>query len=330
MKFAPVIIPTLNRADHLQELVDSLKKNAYAKYTDLYISVDYPPNANYEAGYHAVKKYLQCKIEGFKNVFIYFQTANLGAFQNALFLVSEVGKRYDRYIITEDDNIFSPNFLEYMDKCLDKYEDNAEVIAVSGHIHDGIKNDSSNLLIMNSVLYDAWGVGHWVNKDKKVYEELTFSYLENILNDYHRAYRLYNSNKFFFRLCVDCVIKHKGDMFSEKGEFYLIDQILTIYLNDANKRVINPSVSKVKNCGDDGSGLHGGIEDIGRCQCIDDNVSYNIETAIELDNRKNLLDIYHKMFSNSWKRNLYTVLVWMRYYFLRKVHVNIKRLIKKY
>ncbi len=71
MEYAAVIIPTLNRIDHLKRCVNSLLKNAEAQNTDLYISVDYPPADKYRVGYEEVKKYVKT-ISGFKNVYIYF------------------------------------------------------------------------------------------------------------------------------------------------------------------------------------------------------------------------------------------------------------------
>ena len=42
MIYAPVMIITFNRPQHLKRCIESLQRNEYAKYTELYISVDYP------------------------------------------------------------------------------------------------------------------------------------------------------------------------------------------------------------------------------------------------------------------------------------------------
>ena len=42
MIYAPVLIPTLCRADHFIRCLESLKKNTWAKYTEVYVAVDYP------------------------------------------------------------------------------------------------------------------------------------------------------------------------------------------------------------------------------------------------------------------------------------------------
>lgn len=314
MIYAPVIVPTLNRINHLKALIQSLQKNSYAKYTELYISVDYPPSERYIEGYNKVKIYLENGIDGFKKVNVFFQSDNLGPFDNYDFLINEVRKNYDRYISSEDDNVFSPNFLEYMNKCLEKYKNDDQVIAIGGHIHDMNWGLSPNVLIKNSVIYNAWGNGRWVDKDNKIRDELTWEYLTGILTDFKRAMSLHRDNKLFFRLCVDCVVKHEGVMLTGQGNLVLIDQVLTIYLNDAKKYVIYPAISKVKNCGDDGSGLHSGNDNRGKLQEIDKEEMFSTENIIELDDRKLLLNQYRQLFKVSWKRDLYTLLIWLRYY----------------
>ena len=110
MVYAPVIIPTCNRIEHLKKCINSLASNEFAKFTEIYISVDFPPSEKYEKGYNEVINYLKGGIGGFKEVFVYIQEKNLGPSENANFLANQI-KSYDRWIFTEDDNEFSSNFL---------------------------------------------------------------------------------------------------------------------------------------------------------------------------------------------------------------------------
>ena len=74
MKYAPVLIPTLNRDRHLKRCLDSLAASSVAKYTDIYISLDYPPSEKYVAGYERVKKLLEeYDFSGFKSHTILYQ-----------------------------------------------------------------------------------------------------------------------------------------------------------------------------------------------------------------------------------------------------------------
>ena len=56
---APVIIPTLNRAEHFVRCIESLKKCKYAERTEIFISVDFPFLKRHEEGYDKIKKYLK-------------------------------------------------------------------------------------------------------------------------------------------------------------------------------------------------------------------------------------------------------------------------------
>ena len=47
MIYAPILIPTLCRAEHFIRCVESLKNNSWAKYTDVFIGLDYPPTEKY-------------------------------------------------------------------------------------------------------------------------------------------------------------------------------------------------------------------------------------------------------------------------------------------
>jgi len=116
MVYAPVCIPTLNRYEHLKELIESLQQNSWAQYTDLYIGLDFPPSEKYEEGYKKIVQYLCGGINGFQKVHVIKRNINIGAGKNASLLVEEALETFDRFICIEDDNIVSRDFLEYMDK----------------------------------------------------------------------------------------------------------------------------------------------------------------------------------------------------------------------
>ncbi len=130
MIYAPIVIPTCNRLTHLKRCIASLQANSWAKHTELYLSVDYPPSEKYENGYPELCEWLSEKPKGFKAVHIFIQPQNLGPIKNVQFLTDLVSNVYDRFMITEDDNEFSPNFIEYMDKCLEQYETDPSVLFV--------------------------------------------------------------------------------------------------------------------------------------------------------------------------------------------------------
>ena len=120
---APVIIPTLNRYDHLKRCIESLERCTGVEYTKLYVGLDYPPSAKYEEGWKKVHQYLQykCKNNKFNEIVILEKDTNLGAVKNIEELETFISQKYGRFIFTEDDNEFSPNFLDFINQGLERY-----------------------------------------------------------------------------------------------------------------------------------------------------------------------------------------------------------------
>ena len=195
--YAPIIIPTLNRKNHLQRCIRSLSENTGAEYTDLYISVDYPPSEKYFCGYNEVVEYLKTadELNRFKNVFIYYQEANLGACGNTDFLKRKVKELSDEYIYSEDDNEFSVNFLEYINKGLSRYKNDNRVISVNAMKDtDWIFPKDNNVIAMK--LYPAYGCGSWFSKEEQIESELHELLLSRQTVRPKSVYKLYKYNRF--------------------------------------------------------------------------------------------------------------------------------------
>ena len=54
-----IVLPTLCRNKHLEKCLDSLMKNPWAKYVDLYIGVDYPAKKSHWPGYREILKLME-------------------------------------------------------------------------------------------------------------------------------------------------------------------------------------------------------------------------------------------------------------------------------
>lgn len=114
---APVLICTLNRYVHFKRCVESLASCTHASETDLFIGFDYPAKSEHWEGYKLIKEYLP-RIFGFKSVNITEQITNVGRDENWFSMQRLVLDQYDRIIISEDDNEFSSNFLDFVNKGL--------------------------------------------------------------------------------------------------------------------------------------------------------------------------------------------------------------------
>lgn len=313
MIYAPVLIPTLNRYEHLKRLIESLQRNKWAEFTELYIGVDFPPSEKYREGYKKVCSYLAEEITGFKKINIYYHKSNLGVSNNIGFLRNEISKSYDRYIAAEDDNEFSKNFLEYIDKGLEKFQNDEKIIGVCGHAFRVDWGMPQNSLIRMRYAHDAWGIGRWIEKDIKLFDELTLEYLGNLLCDVNRTLNLYRISPLLFYCCVETMVLRKGDMYDEYGIFQPVDLAKGIYMIDRGYFTINPVLSKVRNWGDDGSGIHGGNENIGKNQPWDEEEDFDFETVQIYDDSEEIREKM-KRYLEITCESKYRLRAWLRPY----------------
>jgi len=163
MIYAPVIIPTLCRYEHFKACLESLSLCNGAEYTDVFIGLDYPAKDSHWDGYNKIKKYLNETKFPFKSLNIIERDRNYGLGPNGNYrsLLKDVLKKYDRYIFSEDDNVFSPNFLEFINKGLEKFENDKSVFAINGYRHDYPIKSDENTFFRQNVNYSAWGEGLW-------------------------------------------------------------------------------------------------------------------------------------------------------------------------
>ena len=118
--YAPVVIPTLCRYKHLKNCITSLASCEHAAETILFVALDYPAFDKHRDGYERIREYLPT-VSGFKDVVIIEREHNLGAVENMRNLIDVVFSKYDKLIFSEDDNVFAPGFLDFVNKALVKF-----------------------------------------------------------------------------------------------------------------------------------------------------------------------------------------------------------------
>ena len=133
IKTVPVLIPTLCRYEHLKKCISSLSLNSYAKYVDVYIALDFPVMEAHRSGYNKIIEYLCGDFSEFASFTVIKRSRNYGSLDNTYALIDEILERYDKFIFSEDDNEFAPNFLEYMIKTMDYFENDPKILAVTGY-----------------------------------------------------------------------------------------------------------------------------------------------------------------------------------------------------
>ena len=259
-EYAPVLITTCNRFEHLKKTIEGLKECTHARKTDLLISVDFPPSEIYFDGSKKVKEYLKKEITGFNNVTVYYHDHNLGAFKNAEFLINTaIDKGYKTAIFLEDDTIAKPALLDFMNKCFEYYKDDDKVVGVHVHGGDVFPKDKK----CNAV-YAHYGAYNGIFLRKRIIIEKCVDkmYLLNILLDKDRSKKLNRISKQIFSHCVEIALGLNPKLLNKDGTVALIDYCYNIYNWMEDCYCIASVQGLTVNNGLDGSGLHAGNEAI--------------------------------------------------------------------
>lgn len=249
--FAPVLIPTLNRHVHLRRCLESLSQCTWADQTEVFVALDYPPSAKYVEGWKKNKEFLEnCGDLGFKKLHLIEREENYGTWKpgdkgNLGHLVKEVAKQYDHYISSEDDNVFSPCFLDYMNKGFEKFKDDESVYALCGYRYYVNIQSADNTFFRQNVDVSGWGIGKWIPRR---IPRLTYKDFRSMLSfkSVLKIYKIAGIEKtiYFLNCCNNKWTRRK------------IDMVQSIYLILKDKNVIMPTVSLVKNLGMDNTGIN--------------------------------------------------------------------------
>lgn len=247
MDYAPIVIGTLNRFKHFKETIESLEKNKWAQYTNVYIGVDHPTKEEHLDGYSQIIDYVKNHSFKFNKTNIIIRKENFGVARNYDDLRELAFKENGMVISTEDDNVFSPNFIEYCDTMLNLYRDSKEVIAIGGYSYPIDWKDCNSGYVLNKNFFSAWGWATWKVKWEKVKQDITSEYLIDIVQDEKRIKKIRtNAPKSFFYLT-----RMVG-----KKQVSATDVTISIYMVDNDYCCVMPKISMVRNCGWDGSGVN--------------------------------------------------------------------------
>lgn len=242
-EYAPVVIYTYNRLDHLRKTILALQANHLAIDTDLFVVSDGPKDENAKDSVKALREYID-SVEGFKTVHRIYRNENLGVFKSVLLAEQLILSSFDRLITMEDDIVTSENFLDFINTGLDFYEHSDSAFTVAGYCHPIKIPESFGFDSWNNPWYMPWGFGIWKHKYVKV--DLNTNPLRKIMQIKSKYSLLKKHGDFFLDTLEN---DHKGLMVA--GDARIAGQMLL-----AGLYTVMPSKSKVRNIGCDGSGVH--------------------------------------------------------------------------
>ena len=252
MKFAPLLILTLNRDLHFKNCIESLSKCESSKKTDLFIALDYPLNDSHFKGYNKILKIID-NIKGFKSLNIIKRDVNFGIPLNFEDAMKQIFNEYDRVILSEDDNIFAPSFLNFVNKGLELYEKRKDIFSVSGYNHPfKIPSWYKDHMYLRQD-FTGWGVGLW--KDK--WYDVDTS-LENFHNMFFNNYM--NINKYHKKAMHQLIhIKVSNRIYVNANVVSMNDGLLLLNIIDKKMYSVYPVNTRVINKGLDGTGARSNI-----------------------------------------------------------------------
>lgn len=153
---APIALFAYNRPHHTRMCVESLLRNPQAAQSDLFVFSDGWKGPDDKPQVLKVREYAG-HISGFKSVTVSESPANRGLARSVIAGVTEVVNRFGRIIVVEDDLLFSPHFLEFMNRALDIFENDENVGNVHGHLFR-MHGLPDTFLISHA---DSWGWATW-------------------------------------------------------------------------------------------------------------------------------------------------------------------------
>jgi len=287
MDLAPIVLFVYNRPWHTRQTVEALKKNNLAKDSNLFIFSDGPKNEEDIRDIEKVREYIKT-IDGFKNTNIIEREKNYGLANSIINGITEIVNRYGKIIVLEDDCIPSDDFIAFMEKCFDKYENNEKVMNVTGYSLPITIPDNYSYDIYFSYRSSSWGWGTWRRAWKY------FDRNKSILAEIEKSSNL---RKKINRAGEDLIPMLKNQI-EGKLDSWAVFWSINIIKNDGI--CINPIKSKIQNIGHDGTGTHCVTNDRYILKIVKEDInSLNFPEEIMMDGK--IMERYKKHFNPSLK-----------------------------
>lgn len=242
MKLAPIALFVYNRSEHTQQTLESLIRNAEFKNSVFYVFCDGAKTENDVNAVQNTRKLIHSY--NLKNAIVIENKNNKGLARSIVDGVNLVLQNHDRIIVLEDDCVPSPNFLYFMNTCLDNYEFDERIMNVSGYAPPIDIPKNYNHDIYFSYRISSWGWGTWKRAWK--YYSTDISILKSIEHSYLLKKKVDRAGLDLYPMLKRQV---RGKLNS-----WAVFWSINIILNDGLS--INPTKSRIMNIGHDGSGTH--------------------------------------------------------------------------
>lgn len=169
---APVILFAYKRPVELAATLQALQANYLASQSDLYIFVDAPKRPDDAAKVAQVHRLLD-DFTGFRTIHRDYAETNIGCANSIIRGVSQVLAKHPSAIIVEDDIVTAPNFLDFMNQGLARYEKNRRVYSVAGYTLPFQQPANYPFDAYLIPRHSPWGWGTWTDRWQSVDWDMT-------------------------------------------------------------------------------------------------------------------------------------------------------------
>jgi len=190
MNPAPIALFVYARPIETIKTLDSLGKNFLASQSELFIFSDGAKGEKDLPKVKEVRTIIKNYSFPFKKVEIIEKEKNFGLANSIISGVTEVFNYYERIIVMEEDLISAPNFLNFVNASLLKYENENKIFSVTGYtyqfnIKDNYKFDNYFLPRCESLGWGTWK-NRWEKADWNVSDLKVFLSDKNKINDFSK------------------------------------------------------------------------------------------------------------------------------------------------
>ncbi len=242
---APIALFTYNRPEHTLRTLQALRANESASGSLLYVFCDGPkPNAS-DADLKSIQKVKEVvnREKWCGDIKIIESNRNRGLADSIVQGVTDVLNRHGKIIVLEDDIITSPGFLNYMNQALNLYEEDDQVMHISGYwfpVKDTHRLPETFFYTPSS----CWGWGTWQSSWKLL--ELDSAKLKDrIMSEPEGEHRFNIEGAYGF---MDQLERNINGVIKT----WAVKWYATIFL--LNGLSLHPNKSFTKNIGFDGTG----------------------------------------------------------------------------
>lgn len=155
----PIILMAYNRPGHLARVLDALRNQ---RPEPIFVFADGPKDNDDAQLVNEVRKVLREHIN-WTTPQIMCHAENLGLGPSIIYAVNTVLSDFDTMVLLEDDCVPSPQFLDFMYKCLNKYKQQDDIMSIGGWTMDipdtVLAHYDYDVYFVTRI--ESWGWGTW-------------------------------------------------------------------------------------------------------------------------------------------------------------------------